>query len=401
MTTTVYGTKVSEFLTERIAQFMASPPGSSPDIDFTGGMLVVGDGNGTVPTVDAILANGGVLHQVWQGETISAVTVDANNPNQVDIMCVIPSGVGGDEIGPFTVREFAIYVLDVDAALKLAVVGTTTLEKTTSDVNGQTSDLVWIASIAVASSQPIIMTDPSAYFATAIDIRNLVNANRATAEEPIYIDETTTLTGWIHQFHRIRRATMAILGVGRQCTDAEFESKHPAPGGFQFPWVGLEQFWSVIDDITIPTIPGALAPLSRNMGANRYEAAIASADDIRTGTTDVALVTPGGLASAHAFVALADGATIPWDMAAGFNRSVTIAGNRIMSTPTNVRLGIPCCLALKQDATGGRTVSWSPAFDWGAAGAPTLSTAPGKTDIITMVAYSTSPVRLRCTIAKG
>jgi len=41
-------------------------------------------------------------------------------------------------------------------------------------------------------------------------------------------------------------------------------------------------------------------------------------------------------------------------------------------------------LYLKQGGSGGYTVSWPAAVDWGAAGAPTLSTTVGQTDIVVL-----------------
>lgn len=399
-TLTVYGTKVTPYLATRIAAWVAQAPAIAPDIDFPGGLLVVGDGGGAVPTVDELIGNGGVLSEVWRGATIGGVQVDPNNPNQVDILCVIPEGVNGTEIGPFTVREFAIYVQDGEA-LQLAVVGTTTLEKTTS-AQGQTSDLIWIAAISVSSAQPIIQTDPSAYFATMIDVRNAFNAHRMKATAPFLISENTTSTGWIEQTGAVRAADKpaepaasapvvdaAKTGYGRPATDAEFAAGGSL-GSYAWPWPTIAQVKGMIP--TIPPTPGALAPLSYNGGANRYECALATGDDVRSASATNKVVTPKSLADATAFQTLVDQATITWDFAAGFNARVAIAANRTLALPTNAFVGETGMLYVQQGAGGNFTLAFAAGWDFGANGPPPGSTTAGKWD-----AYSVQCVRAAAT----
>jgi hypothetical protein len=95
-------------------------------------------------------------------------------------------------------------------------------------------------------------------------------------------------------------------------------------------------------------------------------------------------VTPGALADSAAPQTLTDGATINWDMAAGYNAKVTLGGSRTLATPTNPILGMTYSLNVIQDGTGSRTMTWPSAFDWGAAGAPTLTTTASKRDRITL-----------------
>jgi hypothetical protein len=68
---------------------------------------------------------------------------------------------------------------------------------------------------------------------------------------------------------------------------------------------------------------------------------------------------------------------------------VTIAGNRTMGAPSNPTDGQKITFEIIQDATGSRTITWNAAFSFGTAGAPTLSTAANKRDLIGFV-YSSS-----------
>lgn len=110
--------------------------------------------------------------------------------------------------------------------------------------------------------------------------------------------------------------------------------------------------------------------------------ALAVAADLRAGTSTSAVLTPGAVLDAMAWNALTDGSTIAIDHAAGVNRTITIAGNRTVSAPSNAKPGWPLNLRVKQDGTGSRTLTWDAAFDFGEATAPVLSTAAGAEDLV-------------------
>ena len=84
---------------------------------------------------------------------------------------------------------------------------------------------------------------------------------------------------------------------------------------------------------------------------------------------------------------LTDGATISWDVSTGQKAKVTLGGNRTMNAVTNAVDGYTYTLEIFQDATGSRLIStWtttgSGSFDFGTAGAPTLTTTASKADIL-------------------
>ena len=108
----------------------------------------------------------------------------------------------------------------------------------------------------------------------------------------------------------------------------------------------------------------------------------ATAAQIQAGTASKA-VAADKLIAASAPQTLTDGATISWDMSAGFNAKVTLGGNRTL-TVSNPAVGMTYCLGVIQDATGSRTMTWPASFDWGTTGAPTLTTTASKRDRITL-----------------
>lgn len=77
---------------------------------------------------------------------------------------------------------------------------------------------------------------------------------------------------------------------------------------------------------------------------------------------------------------LTDGATISWAANTQQVAKVTLGGNRTMAAPTGLVDGAFYALAVIQDGTGSRTISWNSVFKWTGGTAPTLSTAASKQD---------------------
>lgn len=95
-------------------------------------------------------------------------------------------------------------------------------------------------------------------------------------------------------------------------------------------------------------------------------------------------------ATAPAVVALTDGATIAVNAALGNDFRVTLGGNRNMANPTNLVDGQKLTFQITQDGTGSRTVTWGTAYDFGTAGAPTLTLTAAKTDLLHFVYNATA-----------
>lgn len=110
----------------------------------------------------------------------------------------------------------------------------------------------------------------------------------------------------------------------------------------------------------------------------------ASASEMWTGASSSKAVTPKNLLEAAAGQALTDGATITIDGNTGFNFRVTLAGNRVLANPTNMKAGQSGVIVVTQDATGGHTLSYGTnwRFPGGAASGGVLSTAANAVDVI-------------------
>lgn len=90
-----------------------------------------------------------------------------------------------------------------------------------------------------------------------------------------------------------------------------------------------------------------------------------------------------------AVVALTDGATINTDASLGSTFTVTLGGNRTIANPTNPASGQKIVYRVKQDGTGGRTLTWGSAFRFSGGTAPTLTTAANKTDYLGFIYNAT------------
>lgn len=146
--------------------------------------------------------------------------------------------------------------------------------------------------------------------------------------------------------------------------------------------------------------------------AQRTTLGLGTAATRNTGTSGntVPLLDGANRYDAHQYSAvdtLTDGATISWDVSVSQKAKVTLAGNRTVNAVSNAVEGATYYLWVIQDATGSRTLSWTTtgagSFDFGGAGAPTLTTTASKADIILFEAISIGgTLKLRfCGIAFG
>ena len=80
---------------------------------------------------------------------------------------------------------------------------------------------------------------------------------------------------------------------------------------------------------------------------------------------------------------LTDGATVTPNAALSNNFRWVIGGNRTLANPTNPSDGQVINIKIKQDATGGRTITWGSAYKFPNGAAPALSSAANAVDVLT------------------
>ncbi|WP_336802485.1 hypothetical protein [Kaistia sp. MMO-174] len=98
----------------------------------------------------------------------------------------------------------------------------------------------------------------------------------------------------------------------------------------------------------------------------------------------------GGMAE----VGLTDATTVAWDMSAGVDFTVTLAGNRTLGNPTNTTVGKKGRIRVVQDATGSRTLALSSNLKTATGSTITLSTAAAAVDFLDYDCVSSSFIRI-------
>lgn len=85
-------------------------------------------------------------------------------------------------------------------------------------------------------------------------------------------------------------------------------------------------------------------------------------------------------------------APIAWDLSTNQVASVTLTAAATLSNPTNQVDGAVYILEVKQDGTGGKTLSFDTAYKWpgGNNAAPSVTTSANKVDILTFISDGTN-----------
>ena len=143
---------------------------------------------------------------------------------------------------------------------------------------------------------------------------------------------------------------------------------------------------------------GSVAAPSQNLAFNVYMSSNSTADltiDATNGSTvnSNLKVTGQGYSELHTVTSAAS-ITPDWNNSNVQTFELTSASTTIVN-PSNIKPGATYILILKQDSTGGRTVSFGTQYNFPADTAPTLTTTANKADVITLVAYSSTV--LMCT----
>ena len=139
----------------------------------------------------------------------------------------------------------------------------------------------------------------------------------------------------------------------------------------------------VLADSTEITARGAaiLAEHDAWVAALSSEAAIRATND--TNETAARLAGFNTISAREQFQTLGYAASIGWDVAVGNSARVTLTGNGSMQVPAHLTAGA-YILIIKQDAVGGRLMSWSPQYKFPSGITPVLSTAPNAEDIVSL-----------------
>lgn len=88
---------------------------------------------------------------------------------------------------------------------------------------------------------------------------------------------------------------------------------------------------------------------------------------------------------------LSDGANISWNLNTQQTATVTLAGNRTLNNPTNLKAGATYLIRVVQDGTGSRTLAYGSAYDFPGGTAPVLTSGSGgAVDLLTFYCDGTN-----------
>lgn len=142
-------------------------------------------------------------------------------------------------------------------------------------------------------------------------------------------------------------------------------------GAYQLIWCDGANVWAVSAQASnSPSLGGVPAA---NWVQGTYDAA-----QIAAGTIVQNLIE---LPTAWPWYSVADAPSITFNCQNGNAQSVTIAGNRSITAPTNAVDGSELWLLVVQDGTGSRTLTWNTVFWFENGEAPTLASTPGGADV--------------------
>ena len=157
---------------------------------------------------------------------------------------------------------------------------------------------------------------------------------------------------------------------------------------------------------------GSAAPVMDGVATVGTGAAFSRQDHIHpTDTSRYAAANPAGYQTAtqvattasrvnvnKGSVALTSAASVTTDASTGNNFTVTLGISATLANPINLAAGASYAWTIRQDATGGRLLTYGTAFKWQGGTVPTLSTAPNAVDLMTAISDGIS---LFAVVSKG
>ena len=153
-------------------------------------------------------------------------------------------------------------------------------------------------------------------------------------------------------------------------------------------YVGLKAPASLSADLTytLPSADGTSGQFLSTNGSGVLSFASAGVTGVSTSATGTVLTLSDsnvlfGKGGYFAEATLTDGATVTWNASTQQVAKLTLGGNRTLSAPTNGVTGQFISIAVIQDSTGSRTLTWNSAYVFTGGTAPTLTTTVSKADI--------------------
>lgn len=232
-------------------------------------------------------------------------------------------------------------------------------------------------------------TNPTLKFYDGADSISLATINY-TANTVDWLDSSITITGLSTS------ATGTVLTLSDTVTTStvnliidnqkEVRFRETTANGTNY--VGLKAPASLSADLTytLPSADGTSGQFLSTNGSGVLSFASGGVTGVSTSATGTVLTLSDsnvlfGKGGYFAEATLTDGATVTWNASTQQVCKLTLGGNRTISAPTNGATGQFISIAVIQDATGSRTLTWNSVYEFTGDTAPTLTTTVSKADV--------------------
>ena len=232
-------------------------------------------------------------------------------------------------------------------------------------------------------------TNPTLKFYDGADSISLATINY-TANTVDWLDSSvsitglsTSATGTVLTLSDTANTTSVNLIIDNQ---KEVRFRETTANGTNY--VGLKAPASLSADLTytLPSADGTSGQFLSTNGSGVLSFASAGVTGISTTATGTVLTLSDsnvlfGKGGYFAEQTLTDGATVTWNASTQQVAKLTLGGNRTLSAPTNGVTGQFISIAVIQDGTGSRTLTWNSVYEFTGDTAPTLTTTINKADV--------------------
>ena len=232
-------------------------------------------------------------------------------------------------------------------------------------------------------------TNPTLKFYDGADSISLATINY-TANTVDWLDSSvsitglsTSATGTVLTLSDTANTTSVNLIIDNQ---KEVSFRETTANGTNY--VGLKAPASLSADLTytLPSADGTSGQFLSTNGSGVLSFASGGVTGVSTSATGTVLTLSDsnvlfGKGGYFAEATLTDGATVTWNASTQQVAKLTLGGNRTLSAPTNGVTGQFISIAVIQDGTGSRTLTWNSAYVFTGGTAPTLTTTASKADV--------------------
>jgi len=232
-------------------------------------------------------------------------------------------------------------------------------------------------------------TSPTLKFYDGADSISLATINY-TANTVDWLDSSVSITGLSTS------ATGTVLTLSDSATtstvnliidnDKEIRFREATANGTNYVSLSAPTSLSADLSLTLPSADGTSGQFLSTNGSGVLSFASGGVTGVSTSATGTVLTLSDsnilfGKGGYFAEATLTDGATVTWNASTQQVAKLTLGGNRTISAPTNGATGQFISIAVIQDATGSRTLTWNSAYEFTGDTAPTLTTTVSKADV--------------------